>query len=362
MPMWIRAAIAGSAVLNYMGSQDAADAQSQSANNAANLQWQMYNMTRNDLAPYRAAGGAGLDKLMWDLGIGNRGDYRDAMKAKYTTPGTGGTVQGVQIGGGDGINDMSPAIYQYPDGTTGNTPTKAGTAGAGGFDRAGFRNAMADFRGQGKFGNLSEGFPGAGEPFQREPFEFDKFKFKKEPGYNFRLSEGLKAVENSAAARGTLKSGRTMKELERYGQGFASNEFNNAYGRYFQDTTRDFNKHAWEQGFDSGEYQNAFNRFTTEQNNQYNRTAAVAGIGQTTANTLANANAAAGGQIGNSYMAGGNAMASGYMGGANAINSGVNSGINAYYQNQFMNRMPWGNPPPGSGGTSSYYTPSWQDW
>src|SRR4030095_4612225 len=55
--------------------------------------------------------------------------------------------------------------------------------------------------------------------------------FTGSPGYQFRLGEGLKALERSAAARGTLLTGGTLKGLERYGQGFASNEFANEYAR-----------------------------------------------------------------------------------------------------------------------------------
>jgi hypothetical protein len=45
------------------------------------------------------------------------------------------------------------------------------------------------------------------------------------PGYQFRLGEGLKGVQGSAAARGLLGSGATLKGLTQYGQDFASNEY-----------------------------------------------------------------------------------------------------------------------------------------
>jgi hypothetical protein len=53
-----------------------------------------------------------------------------------------------------------------------------------------------------------------------------------DPGYLFRLAEGQKLLENSAAARGGLLSGQTGKALQEYGQNFASNEFGNIYDRY----------------------------------------------------------------------------------------------------------------------------------
>lgn len=52
-----------------------------------------------------------------------------------------------------------------------------------------------------------------------------------DPGYAFRLGEGQKALERSAAARGGLLSGATGKALTRYGQEAGSQEFANAYNR-----------------------------------------------------------------------------------------------------------------------------------
>jgi len=55
---------------------------------------------------------------------------------------------------------------------------------------------------------------------------------KLDPGFKFRLGEGLQAIERSAAAKGTLLTGGTMKDLVQYGQGFASNEYSKIFDRY----------------------------------------------------------------------------------------------------------------------------------
>lgn len=52
-------------------------------------------------------------------------------------------------------------------------------------------------------------------------------------GYQARLNEGLKAVQGSAAARGLGNSGAAMKQLSRYGQDYASNEYSKAYDRNY---------------------------------------------------------------------------------------------------------------------------------
>lgn len=126
-----------------------------------------------------------------------------------------------------------------------------------------------------------------------------------DPGYAFRLSQGTKALERSAAARGGLISGNTGGALQQYGQGLASQEYQNAYNRAL---------------------------------NQYNTTAALAGIGQTSVNQLgaAGQNYAMG--MGEALGAGAQARASGYMGMANAVGGGVGQYYN-YQQNQATNSL-----------------------
>lgn len=51
------------------------------------------------------------------------------------------------------------------------------------------------------------------------------------PGYQFRMDEGTRAIENSALARGGLNSGNTMKELMEYGQNYATSEYDKELGR-----------------------------------------------------------------------------------------------------------------------------------
>lgn len=51
------------------------------------------------------------------------------------------------------------------------------------------------------------------------------------PGYQFRFGEGQRAIESSAAARGSLMSGGTLKDLARFGQGIAADDFNQSFNR-----------------------------------------------------------------------------------------------------------------------------------
>ena len=62
--------------------------------------------------------------------------------------------------------------------------------------------------------------------------DFGMQDFQQDPGYQFRLGEGLKAMSRQAGARGGLISGQTMKGMEDYRQGLASQEYGNAFNRY----------------------------------------------------------------------------------------------------------------------------------
>lgn len=62
--------------------------------------------------------------------------------------------------------------------------------------------------------------------------DFSMADYTADPGYQFRMDQGMQALQRSAAARGGLLSGSTMKGIERFGQGLASEEYQNAFNRY----------------------------------------------------------------------------------------------------------------------------------
>lgn len=117
---------------------------------------------------------------------------------------------------------------------------------------------------------------------------FSMSDFQEDPGYQFRMNEGQKALERSASAKGRLNSGATMKALTRYGQDYASNEF-----------------------------QNAYNRFTNDQTNRFNRLSSLSGLGQVANQNNQQAGMNASNNISNAYTDMGNATASGMIAGDN---------------------------------------------
>lgn len=61
---------------------------------------------------------------------------------------------------------------------------------------------------------------------------FNPGDLSNDPGYQFRLGEGQKAVERSLAAKGLGSSGAALKAAQDYGQGLADQTYNDAYQRW----------------------------------------------------------------------------------------------------------------------------------
>lgn len=121
----------------------------------------------------------------------------------------------------------------------------------------------------------------------------------KDPGYAFRLSEGLKALNRSAAARGGMISGGALKAAERYGQDYASQEYGNAYQRALTE----------------------YNARVAREATGYNRLASLAGVGQTAANTLSSAAGTTGSNIASTSMLGAANQANAALAGGQATGS-----------------------------------------
>lgn len=120
--------------------------------------------------------------------------------------------------------------------------------------------------------------------------------YQKSPGYAFQMSQGVDAVQNSAAAAGGIHGGNTLKALTQFGQGLANTD-----------------------------YQQAYQNYVGQQQQQYGMLNNLVGSGQNAAAGLGGISAGVGGQVGSNIIGGGNALAAGQVGQANAITGGVNS-------------------------------------
>lgn len=134
--------------------------------------------------------------------------------------------------------------------------------------------------------------------------DFSMADYQADPGYAFRLSEGMKQLGHSAAGRGGAISGQTMKGIQDYAQNSASQEYNNAFQRY--QTNR------------ANQLQPLGNLMSSGQ-------AAASNQAGNTGNYATNA--------GNAYMAAGQAIGAGQLGQANTLAGGLGTAASTY-QNQ----------------------------
>lgn len=183
---------------------------------------------------------------------------------------------------------------------------KAADKQAGAMDRASeleYRQYREDVARQKPFYDVGvNALPELVEASKYQPFTMDKFQA--DPGYAFRLSEGQKALERSAAARGGLLSGGTGKALQRFGQEMGSQE-----------------------------YMNAFNRYQAERTARLQPLQSLTGMGQTTAQQIGQQGQQMASNVGSNIGSAAAARASGYVGTANALTGGLNTYLN-YQQGQ----------------------------
>jgi hypothetical protein len=376
----IGAAILGSAALagitGFIGNKSAAKAQSEAAQTAARAtgeaseaaiaeQRRQYDRTRTDLAPYRQAGRLALGDLAGQIQTAPQGfQAGDEFKAPVTyQPGEEFTrAYGYQPG------EEFTRAYGYQPGEE--------FTRAYGYDPAQFMTPEL----------LGE--------FSNEGLEQD-------PGYQFRQAEGEKALQRGASAKGLSLSGGALKDLSRFNQGLASEEYGSAYGRYldrYQSRVSDLlrrtelSRYGYETsqadlarrqslgqyGYETSQADLArrqalgfqqygsvladlarrygiqtdeYNTGRAASDTQFNRLAGLAGVGQTGVNQTASAGSAAANSIAQSALAGGTGQANaamaagqaqgaGILGSFGSINQAAQGGIGNALALQYINRVP----------------------
>jgi len=325
---------AQSEALGKAGSaQDAAAARSQNYIDGAKTQ------ARGDMQPYADTGGAANKQLSWAMGLAQPaaapkqyqapssyqagqsgdpvwekilGDFNAAHQSRY----------GMQMNRGWGSDGDSQSTYaalskQYQDAMTAQNGPEAA------------------FVGQGDFGALAKAVP-TNTPYTAEQYKNDPLytpmvnnlaELQATPGYQFQLEQGLQSVNNSAAAQGSLLSGRQVKAVNDYAQGQASTGYQAAWQRA---------QSAYQQAFSNNQNQQntQFSQATQNKNNQFSQLQSIVNNGQAAAGAQANYSSSAGAQAaGVSQQQGNNqaglAMAQGqntanmYQGISNSVQSGA---------------------------------------
>jgi hypothetical protein len=132
------------------------------------------------------------------------------------------------------------------------------------------------------------------------PITMDQSTLEKTPGYQFNLTQGLKAAQNSAASRGLGTSGAALKGATTFATGLADNT-----------------------------YQNQFSNANTNQSNAYARLSGLVNTGENAAAGTGTAATTAAGQIGQAATNAGNAQAAAYNQSGSAI-SNLSNNVSGY--------------------------------
>lgn len=300
MPWGLAAGVVAAGADAYSSGKaaDAAESAAKGQQQAANLsyadQQRLMAQSRRDSLPYRESGYNALSQLNYLMGLGSPTEMAKVQDNFDPEAYTNWRIEQMKA--------KVMKDFKNPDKQAAVIAKRTERIKAAMQNPA---NAWADYKSryntapnktEGEFWKTREVGQGQGAGDEQYGFLQQRFNndvFEKDPGYQFRMDEGNKAVEAGAAARNGLLSGAAMKAMQKYSQGFASNEYGNAY-----------------------------NRFTGDQQNMYNRLAQMAGTGQQQINQTAQMN-----QQGASNAAGymqdaAAARASGIMGASNARQSG----------------------------------------
>lgn len=256
----------------------AAKAQTAAANADIAFQKETRDIIRGDLNPYRAGGLNAFNALQYEMGLG----------AAPMVGGVAPSIETVNIPGTPAAGGNMPGRWNSNTDRGWNSGVIGGGQAAIGTNpgRTVFRVGGRDFATMDEAQAFANANMTGGTPYQG---------FQKSQDYLFGLNEGISAVEAGAAARGGLFSGAAMKDLNTFGQDYAS----------------------------------------TRRNEYLNRLAGLADTGLSAAQMSGNASTNAAAGVSNALAARGNAQAAGAIGMGNAINQGIGNALGAWnYQQQ----------------------------
>jgi hypothetical protein len=184
----------GTTVAGVYSANKAADASERGADQASQVQMDMYSQSRKDLEPWRKTGASALQKLAALNGV------------DYNGPGSSQPDY-------SGENfDAQKYLADNPDVAAAYVDPWWHWQNAGQFENRTF--PMINQPAAAGANSANSGAP-------------DYSAFYDSPDYKFTFAEGQRAVNSGLAARGLSGSGRALKELTRYGQGAASTQLNN---------------------------------------------------------------------------------------------------------------------------------------
>ena len=250
----------------------------------------------NALAPYLSGGNAANAAYLYELGLGPRPTVGGTAAAITTIP---GTAAAPAPAGGANMDALQYNLARKMAETQGGRFAVDFDAMQAPAAAPQMTPTMYEVNGQ-RFGTLEDAQAfAAANPTGGTAYGDRGTGFMKTPGYDFRMRQGMDALESSAAARGRLLSGATMQAATEFGQDFATSEYTPYLNRL--------------EGL-SGRGQNA-----------------AAGQGVIAGQGAAN--------VGNALGSIGDARSAGYIAKGNAFSDGIDNAISAY---SYFNNRPGG--------------------
>lgn len=321
------ASILGSLIQGRSASK-AADAQADAARQANETERYIFDRSVDLTEPQRVMGQNALSALGYEAGIAPLPTFGSAQAGNGANALSGGLsieeIPGQNGGGltftGGNVGDGQTAYLNgrvVATGVNNQAEIDRLTAMYGGQGAGGFKVGDQTFSTREEAQAYIDGQPMADAPqggIEYQPIAFPDAPdtsleaFEASPGYQFRVDEGMKAIERAASARGLRLSGGALKDAARFNQGIGADEYGAFYGRKQGEFGRDYGVAMDKRNLLSG----------------------LAGIGQQATQSQIGA--------GNQYAAGtsanlankGNALAGGYLGQAGAVTSGINNLSNIY--------------------------------
>lgn len=195
-------------------------------------------------------------------------------------------------------------------------------------------DALAAAQADPNYGRLAQQFEF--QTYTPEKFSYTGEDLYNDPSYQFRLSQGQKALDRQGAASGRFLSGSQLQAASNYNQGAASQEFQNAYSRALG--TFGTNEGNRSNAFSMNEG-NRFNAYQANFNNAVNPLLSLAGAATLGSQNLGAAGASSAAQIGANTTANANAQGAAGIANANNISGAMTGAVNNYQQNQLMNSL-----------------------
>ncbi len=229
----------GAAVSLY-GAKEGADAakdagkQSAAGAQASNdLIWKMFEQQNAQQQPFYQAGVQAQDRYLQMMGlqpVTGQGAYSAGAVGGTASPASG-AAPASWFGSASGTPTVNSALYasdpKYKAAWDQVSSHHQGQFGRGyneDSDRGKLQTHMQQIYGASTPGSTGGATSGSTptNPALTQQQAFDTWRAT--PGYQFGLDEGNKQVQSSAAARGGLNSGATLKALQRYGTDYADQQ------------------------------------------------------------------------------------------------------------------------------------------